>query len=165
MAELSITLKGSGGQKPPILLRRFSERMKPQLQKGLRQAGSHLTRTMKGFVGGAGFSHKGGGGRASPYPGIVSGRLRSSIRFEIIDGGWGMRVGPDVKYAPYLEYGWTQTVSRKQQRFLAAAKGIFVRIGSTLRSPPRPFVGDTWKFQGRRALDLIQKRLMEAMDR
>ena len=165
MAELSITLKGSGTQKPPILLRRFSERMKPQLQKGLRQAGSHLTRTMKDYVGGAGFSHKGGGGRTSPYPGIVSGRLRSSIRFELIGGGWGMQTGPNVKYAPFVHDGWTQTVSRKQQRFLAAAKGIFVRIGSTLRSPPRPFVADAWKFQGRRALDMIQKTLMKAMDR
>lgn len=84
---------------------------------------------------------------ANPYPGRVSGDLAGSVNALFTDGGYTTMVGPDERIAPYArihEEGGTvhQVVTPKQQRFLAAVKGIFVKVGQLLKIPipARPYI-------------------------
>lgn len=56
----------------------------------------------------------------------------------------GILDNPDVAtYGMYVEFGWTQRVTAKQQHAFRAWWGINRPIGSVLYNPPRPFMRGT----------------------
>ncbi len=64
-------------------------------------------------------------------PSRSKGRLRSSIRHEVAPGGMAARIGTNVHYAPYQEFG-------------------------TVHIPPRPFLGPAFQeHRGRFIADLV----------
>jgi HK97 gp10 family phage protein len=106
--ELSISLGGNtmGSRK----IANFQSALPAQLRLGFQRAGSIFERDMKRKVSGPG-RHKGAAAgpisRLGNFPGVRTGRLRSSINFQVTGAGTGLtlRVGPNVDYAPYLEFG------------------------------------------------------------
>lgn len=90
----------------------------------------------------SGPSHTKSPGNSNPYPGVVTGRLRASVNMQVSSaaGGLQLRVGPNVTYAPFLEFG-------------------------TSRMQPYPFVGPTLKHKGDKAFDAIQKEIAKPLDR
>lgn len=69
-----------------------------------------------------------------PGPNVQTGRLRSSITNQV-DSPTKARVGTNVKYAPFVEFGHSQQVGR----FVYAIKRRLVNP----RAPAYPFLGPT----------------------
>lgn len=64
---------------------------------------------------------------------------KSKISFKV-----GIIDDPEVAtYAAYNEFGWVQQVTGKQSAFLSGLVGSRIKVGSTLSSPPRPFLRGT----------------------
>lgn len=152
----------------PIKLNNFSDRMKPQLAKGLMNAGLILEGGWKQMVDHAGFTKD--PQRTSKYWGICSGVARQGIARELGSDGYSVRVGPapaSAKYVAVQEHGAriTQVVTRKQQRFLAAAKQIYVKVGSTLhiKVPARPVRPDLWGKKSKACIKAITNALTEPL--
>ena len=134
----------------------LDKQMEERAKIGLVKAGSMLAIHMKGLQG------------SRPYPLRQSHTLWKSIDFQQENSGMTVRVGPGGlagKYAAGLEFGneIVQTVTPKQQRYLAAAKGIFVRAGQTLRItiPPYPYVQPAWDQRGHDAVAIVSREIME----
>ena len=57
----------------------------------------------------------------------------------------GVVDNPEIAtYATYNEYGWVQRVTGKQAAYLRANYGMNLKVGTTLMSPPRPFMRATY---------------------
>jgi HK97 gp10 family phage protein len=69
-----------------------------------------------------------------PGPNVQTGRLRSSIT-SVVDSPLKARVGTNVKYAPFVEFGHSQQVGR----FVYAIKRRLVNS----RAPAYPFLSPT----------------------
>ena len=145
MAELTISMgKHKGGS---VKLNKFGRALPSNIKIGLQSAGDILLKSMSQKISGPGFTYS--HARSSPYPGIgyrrtkggkgsFSGRMRESLFTKLIDGGKGVRVGPNVKYAIYHEMG-------------------------TSKMPARPFVWPTWEDTGDKAIDVLQKIIMRPL--
>lgn len=153
---VDLTLTFNGADKVVAYLNILDKQMEERAKVGLVKAGSMLAIHMRGLQG------------ARPYPLRQSQTLWKSIDFQQEQQGLAIRVGPGGlagKYAPGLEFGneIVQTVTPKQQRYLAAAKGIFVRAGQTLRItiPRYSYVQPTWDQRGHDAIGIISRESME----
>ena len=135
MAEISITL--GPHSKGSLKLAGWSRALPGQIKKGLVQAGIILEHDMKRKVSGP--SHVRNPGVSNPFPGVDQNRLRPSINAQISPDGTQLKVGPNVEYAPWLEYG-------------------------TPRMPPYPFVGPTWEDKGDDAVRAIQIAIFRPLD-
>ena len=50
-------------------------------------------------------------------------------------------------YGAYVEFGWTQQVTRKQAYVFRKWWNINLKVGKTLYNPPRPFLrGTLWAY-------------------
>lgn len=83
---------------------------------------------------------------SGPYAKVRTGRLRSSITYEILQGSRGLvaRIGTNVTYAIYLHEG-TRAHGPKTARFLTwrdpdSGRRIFTKWVRGIR--PRPFLSD-----------------------
>lgn len=78
----------------------------------------------------------------------LAGKVRKRVTAKI-----GFMNNPEmIKRATYNEFGWVQQVTTKQAGFFKYNYGIGLKVGTTLSSPPRPFLryslrdyGDDWK--------------------
>lgn len=152
MADLTLTFNGM--DKTVAHFGSLDRKMEEAAKIGLVKSGAMLAIHMKSLQG------------RRPYPLRQTQTLWKSIDFIQEQQGWAVRVGPGGlagKYAPGLEFGNTiiQTVTPKQQRYLAAAKGIFVRAGQTLRItiPKYSYVQPTWDQRGHDAIDTISREI------
>jgi len=167
MAEIHIQI--AGDKRITRKLRSFGADLNGNLKRGMEAAGHVLLRNMRRKISGLGFSRN--PARSSPYPGVKHGQMLRTLfsKVETVTGGPVLRVGPSVKYAVYQEFGAnvTQTVSRKQHFYLGLTKGMWIPIGSTIRMkiPPRPFVGPTFRDEGEKALDMIERAIMKPLRR
>ena len=132
MSELKINMT----PKRSIKLDRFQKGFNGNLRKGFTVAGGLLLKEMRQKVSGTGFTLN--PARSSDYPGVLTGEMRRTMFMRVEDGGMTLRVGPDVKYAKYQEFG-------------------------TKHIPARPFVFPTWNDTGDKAVDAIQKALMRGI--
>lgn len=83
----------------------------------------------------SGVSRKGNGIKA------ITKALKDKYRAKV-----GIIANPRVAtIAAYNEYGWTQQVTQKQVGYMRLNYGVNLRAGSTLSSPPRPFLRGTAK--------------------
>lgn len=153
MAEISVSFKGI--ERVRFEFEELSRMVEPRLRKGLVKAGAMLAIHMKSLHG------------RRPYPLRRTQTLWQSIDFQYRQD-FIVRVGPGGlagKYAPVLEEGATirQVVTPKQQRYLAAAKQIYVRAGSTLtiKIPPYPYVSPTWDQKGEAAIQTIISEVLQ----
>lgn len=64
--------------------------------------------------------------------------LASSIHSKVSKTEAIVAAGKD--YAPYVQEGWVQMVTKKQRTFLGMTKGIWLKEGTILTSPARPFL-------------------------
>lgn len=90
MAEVRIESPGSIRL---VQLPRVAANMDRSIEKGLRKAGFYLEGQMKRKATGR------------PGPMVRTGRLRSGITSAMTDGNKGVRIGPNVFYAEYVELG------------------------------------------------------------
>ena len=65
-----------------------------------------------------------------------------------------------AKYATFVEFGWEQTTTPKQSRFLSAVSGAYIRPGSKLRCEPRPFFRGTFSACNKDWLKLFNKSVL-----
>ncbi len=133
-----VTIEISGMKQVSTKLNGFSRALPANVKKGLRNAGVILERDMKQKVSGPGRKRTKGGSAFGPrndFPGVVTNRLRSSIRFALTVGN-GLLVGARVKYDKFLEFG-------------------------TRNMPAYAFVGPTWKDKGKAALKAIDKAILK----
>lgn len=65
-----------------------------------------------------------------------------------------------AEYATYVEYGWVQRVTVKQQKWFRA-QGIEhpPKAGAALVNPPRPFLRGTMKAEGKKWIKVLQRAL------
>lgn len=144
MSNISISL--GPHSKGSIKLKRFSNALPGQIKKGFTLAGFLLEKEMKQLVSGPGRvkgSTDGPVSRLNDYPGVVTGQLRRSINSKVnsVAGGQQLRIGPNVEYAAFLEFG---------TKFI---------------KPPLAFVFPTWEQKGDKAVDLIQNEIFKPLDR
>jgi len=141
-AELSMKMKPKQSQ----ILFRLTTKMKPNIRQALVKAGAILEGQIKEHLSGPGFTRN--PNRSSPYPGILSGTLRSSVHFKLESNGLTVHVGPGGaarKYAAIHEFG-----------------GMAGRGHSTY-IPARPYVFTAWKKKQREVMSAIQKELMRGI--
>ena len=123
----------------------FLNALPQQLRQGFNKAGAIFERDMKRKVSGPGrkrgMTH-GPYSRLNSYPGVITGRLRASINAQVSGSGTDLtlRVGPNVMYAPFLEFG-------------------------TSRMPAYAFVGPTLEHMSEKAMDAIQDAIAVPLDR
>lgn len=55
----------------------------------------------------------------------------------------GFKDAAVATYASYNEFGWVQSVTARQARFLGAKYGVNLKPGNSLILPPRPFMRGT----------------------
>ena len=72
----------------------------------------------------------------------VSGQLAASIQSGAANkiGPNFVTVGTNVPYAPHLQYGTEQKVTKKQRMWMGMNLGLWPRVGQTITNPPRPFL-------------------------
>lgn len=94
-------------------LTQVDRNMGVRMSKAFSRIGSITTRDMKKKLSGE--SHTLHPNTSNPYPGVVTGRLRSSVHFEQSGSGirTSVRIGPDTNYAaevddkyPYVRPTW-----------------------------------------------------------
>lgn len=161
MLEFSINL-GRNQAVGSIKIHNFTKDFKPNLVRGFNRAGVILQRQIQDHLTGPSASVD----RSRTTPGAITGRLRGSVKYKVTQEPV-LRVGPNTVYAAIQEFGGRiiQTVTAKQQRFLAAAKQIFVKVGSQLNIdiPPRPYVFTAWEKKKDRVVAEIQKSISEPL--
>ena len=138
MAEISIQVQG--GKRITRKIAGFQHALPGQIAKGFRKAGEIFLSSIRDKISGEGFSRN--PARSSPYPGIKSGEMFRTLFMKVSrrQGGVTLRVGPNVDYAIYQEYG-TSTI------------------------PPRPFVGPTLNEELDEAMDAIEFEIMKPLRR
>uniref|UniRef100_A0A6M3JV65 Tail protein n=1 Tax=viral metagenome TaxID=1070528 RepID=A0A6M3JV65_9ZZZZ len=138
MAE--IIIKVDGAERIVRKIDGFSRALPGQIKKGFQRAGSIFIKDMRTKISGLGFSRN--PARSSPYPGIKSGQMFRTLFMKVGGTATGqyLRVGPNVHYAVYQEFG-TSTI------------------------PARPFVGPTLKENLDAAMDAIQQEIAKPLDR
>ena len=138
MAEISITV--TGDKRVTRKLTGFSRALPGQLRKGFQRAGAIFIKDMRTKISGLGFSRN--PARSSPYPGIKSGEMFRTLFMKVgrESGGVSLRVGPNVKYAVFQEFG-------------------------TKHIPARPFVGPTLQENIDEATDAIQEEIARPLGR
>lgn len=62
-----------------------------------------------------------------------------------------------AEYATYVEYGWVQRATKKQETFFEKVHGLKVKAGSTLVNPPRPFLRGTMAAESKKWLNVAGK--------
>ena len=132
MAEINITV--TGDKRVTRKLTGFSRALPGQLRKGFQRAGAIFIKSLRTKISGLGFSRN--PARSSPYPGIKSGEMFRTLFMKVDKAGGNprLRVGPNVKYAIYQEFG-------------------------TKHIPARPFVGPTLQKNIDEAMDAIQEEI------
>jgi hypothetical protein len=101
-------------------LERAGKRLRPNLRRGLKRAGVYVQRHIREMISGEG--HTRNPGRASPYPGVKNGQMLRTTRSEVQPNGMAVKIGPNVHYGPYLEFGWTtQAGTRVEYPFMQPA--------------------------------------------
>lgn len=78
---------------------------------------------------------------------VVTGRLRASITIEPFNGGFGMSVGTNVKYAKPVEFGSRAHVvraKRKKALFWPGASHPVKQVNIPAQ-PARPFLFPAWE--------------------
>ena len=90
-----------------IKLNRYSRQAIPNVVLAILDSGALLESTIKQKLGGP--SHVRFPGNGNPYPGVMTGRLRSSVNFQTSDKGLTVVVGPDNVKARAQESG-TSTI-------------------------------------------------------
>ena len=121
------------------LINRFQKAQPAQRKRGMWKAGIIFLKGMKAKVDGEGFTRN--PGRGSPYPGVLSGKMRTSMNVQVKDSGMDMRVGPHKpEYAPYLEF--------------------FEHRNTKIR---KPFVRDTLEENFDKAVDAIARAIFSPL--
>lgn len=73
-------------------------------------------------------------------------------------------MNPEIAtYGMYLEYGWVQRVTPKQNAWLNAQLGTNYKF-STLSNPPRPFMRATFAQKNREWAELFKEQLIKTQD-
>ena len=136
---MEVTISMGGAAKGSRKLKNFKQALPRQTRRGFQKAGSIFERDMKQKLSGP--SHTRNPGSGNPFPGVVTGRLRSGVNTQIdqTSGGLQLRVGPNVSYAPFLEF------KKGAGRY--------------------PFVGPTLEHKGDKAIDAIQREIAKPLDR
>lgn len=99
MAQLTITYGDKRHNAGSIKLNAFSAKMKVNLVRALRDVGASFSKDIKRNLSGP--SHTKFPGNGNPFPGVVSGTLRRSVTFHLIDNNWGVKIGPGGLAEPY----------------------------------------------------------------
>ena len=141
MVTLSFSISPKNGS---VKLAAFASGMDTRIMAGMNTAGALLERDMKKKLSGPGRfkgSTAGPISRLGNFPGVVTGKLRQSVGFNVSrqSGGPLLAVGPKAKYAPFLELG---------TRFMPGGY---------------PFVMPTWEDTGEKAINEIQKEVMRPL--
>ena len=161
MVEFTINLGRNQGV-GSIKIHNFTKQFKPNLVRGFARSGAILQRQIQEHLTGPSATVD----KSRTTPGIGTGRLRGSVKYTVSQEPV-LRVGPNTVYAAIQEFGGRiiQIVTAKQQRFLAAAKSIFVKVGSQLNIdiPARPYVGTAWEKKKGKVVETIQKSISEPL--
>ena len=102
-AEVSIKFSKPAHKLGSIRVKRFSSKLIPTVKNIIKRSGFLLERQIKENLTGP--SHTKFPGNPNPFPGVVSGKLRSSITTKFEDGELTVIVGPNVEYARIHELG------------------------------------------------------------
>lgn len=165
MSNLEVNVTYSGGRKESIVVE-MNRELWPRLRRAFAKIAVVLTSQVKRNLSGP--SHtRSAGGAGNPFPGVVTGRLRGSATGKVTGSRDDLTtvVGLNTNYARIQEKGGTiiQTVTKRQQRFLAAVKGIYVKEGSQLRItvPARPSLLPAYEKQRPTIINLIKSSLVK----
>lgn len=133
---MEITISTPGAERVARALTNLDKAMPSAIKRGMNKAGGLLLKDMRRKISGPGFTRN--PARSSPYPGIASGEMFRTMFSSVSQEGDAivLRVGPNVHYAIYQEYG-------------------------TKHIPARPFVGPTWRDKGDSAIDKIQDAISD----
>ena len=134
---MSISL---GKKKAGVLkIENFNARKKGNLRRGLGEAGVMLETQIKRNLSGP--SHSRFPGNGNPFPGVVSGVLRSSVRHKVLDNGMALVVGPGAesrKYSKVHELGHNKI-------------------------PKRPYIRPAWDKLSKKVFKVISNRILEPL--
>jgi phage gpG-like protein len=120
---MKITFANKMHKKGSIKLNTFAKAFPIELRNAFRTVGALLTGKIKENL--SGMSHSQYPGNDNPFPGVIHGRLRDGVNFQLRKNG--VIVGPSrLNYAQIHEFG-----------------GYTGRNGTTY-IPPRPYVEPAW---------------------
>jgi HK97 gp10 family phage protein len=118
----------------------------PDLQQALQEIANYRDYTrnaIKSHIASIAMDVQRGAKRRCP---VDTGRLRSSIRAIFSGDRWSVRIGTEVKYAPYMEFGTgryaTNGAGRTTPWVYRRRNGQFIR---TVGNKPQPFLYPTWE--------------------
>lgn len=105
------------------------------------------------------------------YPGVLSGKLRQSVRFKIsgaVTNSLKLKFGAYTKYAPRQEYGYdgSQTVTPKMRSFFHAIGIHLKKTTTTIRqyTPARPYVFPAFEKQFQFILKTFSASVVKGFD-
>lgn len=173
--KLTVT-HGPGAKAGGIVLKRLDDKFWPRLAKGFTGAGQLLVAQIRQNLSGPGrrqiawlskrqerkFAQRPPQSRLHDYPGVVSGKLRRSVKFKIQGSGQGMSlvVGPHVVYAAIHEFGGKIDVSAKMRGFLHAHGFHLSKRKTQITIPARPYVWPAYEKQRREIVRVIGRELI-----
>ena len=99
MPELTITYGDQAHKAGSVKVNAFTDKMKSNLRRALVKVGSAFSKDIKKNLSGP--SHTKFPGNGNPFPGVVSGTLRRSVTYQLIDGNMGVKIGPGGLAEPY----------------------------------------------------------------
>lgn len=134
MAELTIGFPD--GKTQLVKLPRIATQMRASLRKGLTKAGQIVEKSAGDKIKGPGFTL---GNRSRQYPGVLTGLMFQTLTSRYEDSGPRVRIGPNVEYAAYQEFG-------------------------TSNIEARPFMGDSLKENVDEITDAIRDAVMGSFD-
>lgn len=100
---MSVDISVTGLQNASIRFERAALALPSEIKRAVRRSGLIAERKMKRNLSGP--SHTKFPGNGNPYPGVVTNRLRASVTSQTTESGFVAEIGPNVEYAPYLEFG------------------------------------------------------------
>ena len=125
MADMTIRFADPRHKQGSIKLNRFSKQAKPRLRAGIRDSAIILESQVKDNLSGP--SHTRFPGNGNPFPGVLTGRLRSSVNFVTTDEGLTAMIGPNVVYARIHEFGGGKIPERPYMKPAMDAKHDQIR--------------------------------------
>ena len=135
---VEVTIQLVGGKRLTRKLKTFGRVLPQQIRKGFVRAGGIFLKSIRQKISGEGYSRN--PGRGVPYPGIKSGEMFRTLFVEVKDttSGPSLRVGPNVEYAVFQEFG-------------------------TKHIPARPFIDPTLEGELDKAMDAIQQEIAKPL--
>lgn len=148
-----VEIKVDYGGKSQSILVDMAATMRPRIANGLHRAGLRVEAQAKRNLSGR-------RNPGNPYPGVVTGRLRTSMTTRMDADGMAVRVGTNLVYAAIHEFGGQIAVTPKMRAFLHTKNMHLRNATQFINIPARPYLGPSFDQSREDVIRIIAKAVM-----